>query len=196
MWASSLSAASQVLMSEVFVSIGSNIERERHIAEAIRLLCFRYGRLRISSVYESEAVGFAGSPFYNLVANFPTREPPLATAKALRAIEDRCGRIRNGGRYSSRTMDLDLLLHGNAVLTLEGLSLPRPEIVTEAFVLGPLAELAGDLRHPTRPLTFRQLWAQLGAAQKTIRPVALDLDAALSCGSRAFVTQSHPAAGP
>lgn len=170
-------------MTEIFISIGSNIQREKHITEAIRLLCLRYGRLRVSSVYESEAVGFSGSPFYNLVASFATREPPLAIAKELRSIEDRCGRTRNGARYSSRTMDLDLLLYGDAVLTLQDLSVPRPEILTEAFVLGPLAELAGDLRHPIRQQTFQQLWAQHNASQKTIRPVTLDLDAALSGGN-------------
>lgn len=170
-------------MTEVFVSIGSNIQREKYITRAIRLLCLRYEHLRLSSVYESAAVGFTGSPFYNLVASFPTREPPLAIAKDLRSIEDRCGRIRNGARYSSRTMDLDLLLYGDAILTMEDLSVPRPEILTEAFVLGPLAELAGHLRHPLRQQTFQQLWAQHEATQEVIRPVALDLDAALSCGT-------------
>lgn len=168
-------------MTEVFVSIGSNIQREKHITKALRLLCIRYGHVRISSVYESEAVGFSGTPFYNLVASFHTREPLLEIAKQLRAIEDRCGRIRNGARYSSRTMDLDLLLYGDAVVTTENIAVPRPEILTEAFVLGPLAELAGNLRHPIRQQTFQQLWAQHDASQRRIRPVALALDAALPC---------------
>jgi 2-amino-4-hydroxy-6-hydroxymethyldihydropteridine diphosphokinase len=170
-------------MIDVFVSIGTNIQREKHIARAIRLLCLRYGQLRLSSVYESAAVGFTGSPFYNLVASFPTREPPLTIAKELRAIEERCGRIRNGARYSSRTMDLDLLLYGDAVLTMAELSVPRPEILTEAFVLRPLAELAGHLRHPIRRQTFRQLWAQHDGSQEALWPVELDLEVPRSCGT-------------
>lgn len=168
-------------MTEVFVSIGSNIEREQHITKAVRLLCLRYGPLRVSSVYESEAVGFSGNPFYNLVANFGTHAPPLALVSDLRSIEDRCGRVRNGARFDSRTMDLDLLLYGEAVFTLDGLSIPRPELLQEAFVLGPLAELAGHLKHPIQRQTFEQLWAQYNASRKTIHRVALDLDAALFC---------------
>ena len=168
-------------MTEVFVSIGSNIQREKHITKAIRLLCHSYGHLRVSSVYESAAVGFDGSPFYNLVVHFRTREPPLAIAKELRFIEDRCGRIRNGARYSSRTLDLDLLLYGDAILTTKDFSVPRPEILTDAFVLGPLAELAGDLRHPIQRQTFQQIWAEQDPSRTAIRPVVLDLDAALSC---------------
>lgn len=169
-------------MAEVFVSIGSNIQREKHIRKAVQLLCLRYGHLRLSSVYESEAVGFVGTPFYNLVASFVTVEPPLVLAKVLRSIEDRCGRVRNGARYSSRTLDLDLLLYGDTVLTTENLSIPRPEILTEPFVLGPLAELAGDLKHPTRQHSFQQLWAQFDASEAALRPVGLDLGESLSCG--------------
>ncbi|MGF1614440.1 MAG: 2-amino-4-hydroxy-6-hydroxymethyldihydropteridine diphosphokinase [Gammaproteobacteria bacterium] len=170
-------------MAEAFVSIGSNIQREKHIAQAVALLSAHYGRLRVSTVYESDAVGFAGNPFYNLVASFSTHEPPLTVAEQLRSIEDRCGRIREGARYGSRTLDLDLLLYDDMILTTDNLSLPRSEILTQAFVLGPLAELAADLTHPVQQQTFGQLWAQHATLQEPLRPVDFDFTGILAVAS-------------
>lgn len=160
MSASSSNAVSAPLMAEVFVSVGSNIDRARNVASALRSMEEAFGSLQISSIYESDAVGFEGDPFYNLVVAFTTDLPVAEVAKRLALIEDRHGRDRQGKKFSARTIDLDLLLYGDEVVAAGRLQLPRAEITRYAFMLEPLAELAPDRRHPLTGLSYRQLWQQ------------------------------------
>lgn len=162
-------------MRHVYVSIGSNIERETNIRSAIAELRRRYGRLIISPIYESEAVGFTGAAFYNAVIGWQTDTDALALNAELRAIESAHGRRRNEAKFCSRSLDLDLLTWGDAVIQRPGLILPRPEILEQAYVLRPLADIAGDLRHPRDGRTLRELWRQLEPSAQPMRPVKLDL---------------------
>ena len=145
-------------MSQVYVSVGSNLDRERNIATALQVLTDRYGELQQSSVYESAAVGFDSAPFYNLVLGFSTQESPQVIQDQLHAIEDRCGRQRTA-TLSARTLDLDLLLYDDRVMTDGKLVLPREDINRYAFVLGPLAEIAGTARHPVTAVSYADMWA-------------------------------------
>jgi len=145
-------------MAQVYVSVGSNLDRERNIATALQMLTDRYGELQQSSVYESAAVGFDSAPFYNLVLGFSTQESPQVIQDQLHAIEDRCGRQRTA-TLSARTLDLDLLLYDDRVMADGKLVLPREDINRYAFVLGPLAEIAGTARHPVTAVSYADMWA-------------------------------------
>ena len=145
-------------MARVYVSVGSNIERQRNIATALQALAEVYGELQQSSVYESAAVGFDSEPFYNLVLGFSTQQSPQAVQEQLHAIENRCGRQRTAA-LSARTLDLDLLLYDDRVMADGKLVLPRDDINRYAFVLRPLAEIAGTLRHPVTGVSFADMWA-------------------------------------
>jgi len=154
-----------------FVSIGSNIDRERNVRGALSALREAFGPLLLSSLYETTAVGFDGAPFYNLVAAFATDAPLLRAVEKLREIETAHGRTRDGVRFGPRSLDLDLLLYDDIVMRAEGIELPRPEIEKYAFVLGPLAEIAPDLRHPVRGEMYGEAWKHLPktAAVKVVR---------------------------
>jgi 2-amino-4-hydroxy-6-hydroxymethyldihydropteridine diphosphokinase len=158
-------------MARVFVGIGSNIDRERSVRAGVADLRRHYGELQLSSVYESDAVGFDGDAFYNLVAAFDTEEPVEQVVATLSAIEDRHGRLRLGERFAPRTLDLDLLLYGDAVIQAQGFHVPRDEIPRYAFVLWPLAELAPDMAHPETGQTFSAMWAQFDKRNQALRPI-------------------------
>ncbi|MDP1708533.1 MAG: 2-amino-4-hydroxy-6-hydroxymethyldihydropteridine diphosphokinase [Gammaproteobacteria bacterium] len=167
-------------MTRVYVSMGSNIERERNTRAGLAALREHYGPLTVSSVYDSKAVGFAGDDFYNLVVGFDTAEDVHAVAHTLERIEHEHGRARGAARFNSRTLDLDLLLYGDLVLHEPGLKLPRPEILRYAFVLWPLAEIAGQWRHPQDGQTYQELWQRFDKGQQKLVRVDFpaDLDVA------------------
>ncbi len=158
-------------MARAYISVGSNIDAERNVRSAIAALRARYGTLILSTVYETDTVGFQGPPFYNLAVGFDTDEDPRALVRSLHAVEDAHGRTRTAPRYSSRSLDLDLLLYDDLVLHEPGLKLPRPDLARHAFILGPIAEIAGDLHHPTSGRPLRDLWEALGAQYHTLRPL-------------------------
>ena len=165
-------------MALVFISVGSNVERERHIVLALELLRTRFGELHLSSVYESASVGFDGDPFFNLVVAFDCDDEPRQIVSALHHIEGRCGRDRSEKRFGPRTVDLDLLLVGDRVVRDEDMVLPHEEISSQAFVLRPLAEIAGARTHPVSGVTLAAMWADF-EDKGTLRRVTL------SCGTEA-----------
>ncbi|MBZ2190091.1 2-amino-4-hydroxy-6-hydroxymethyldihydropteridine diphosphokinase [Alcanivorax sp. JB21] len=144
----------------VYLSLGSNIDREHNIRSGLDALAAAFDRVQISPVYESEAVGFDGEAFLNLVARIDTALPVGALAERLREIEAAHGRVRGQKKFSSRTLDIDVLTYGDAVGVIDGVELPRDEILKHAFVLQPLADLAPDERHPVLGKTYTALLAE------------------------------------
>lgn len=154
-----------------FVSIGTNVNREWYVEVARRELLDAFGEVTFSPVYETGAVGFDGSPFYNLAAGFDTDQSPEALVARLKAMEARHGRERGGARFADRTLDLDLLLLGDLVLEGSGVQLPRDEITRHAFVLGPLADIAADVVHPALQTPIGRLWETFDPAGQWLRRV-------------------------
>ena len=162
-------------MPRCWLSIGSNQDREASIRGAVADLRAAFGDLILSSVYESPAEGFAGTPFLNLVAGIQTELDVAAIDRALRRIEDAHGRVRGPEKFSPRTLDIDLLTYGDRVGSLDGRTFPREEILRYAFVLGPLAEVARDEPCPGTDRTFGELWSAMRPEQPALTIVALDL---------------------
>lgn len=145
-------------MAVVFVSIGSNVDRNIYVANAIDALHKYFGKVVLSSVFESEAVGFDGDNFYNLVARFDTELPLAELSSILKGIEDENGRCRKGPKFSGRTLDIDILTYDQLSGVIEGVELPRGEIETNAFVLKPLAEIAPVDNHPVTGQSYSAMW--------------------------------------
>lgn len=161
-------------MSTVYLSLGSNIDRENNLSAGLDALVEAFGDLRISQVYESEAVGFDGDNFYNLVAAIDTGLTVGELALRLRHIEDANGRVRGGPKFSARTLDIDILTYDDLTGVVDGVKLPRGEILKNAFVLLPLTELAPDALHPVVGKTYLQLWEAYDQASQKLWPVAFD----------------------
>ena len=166
-------------MNRVYLSLGSNIDPETHIRGAIAALSARYGRLIISPVYQTPAVGFNGDDFYNLVVGLDTDESVETLAAACREIEKSQGRQRSDQRFSARTLDIDPLTVGT-IIREHNPMLPRDEILKYAFVLRPLADIAADERHPSDGRTYGEIWAEPGTqliGHEGFKSVTIDFSA-------------------
>ncbi len=159
-------------MPRVYLGVGSNIERERYISAGLDALQALFGELELSPVYDSAAIGFDGQPFLNLVAGVVTELGVGDLATRLRHIEVEHGRPPNASRFSARQLDIDILTYGDMTGCIEGVELPRDEILENAFVLRPLADLAPDERHPVVGRTYRELWRDYDQRSQALQRVA------------------------
>ncbi|MEO3948088.1 2-amino-4-hydroxy-6-hydroxymethyldihydropteridine diphosphokinase [Gorillibacterium sp. CAU 1737] len=132
---------------EVYIGLGSNLgDRAALLGEAVRLLTEhpRIALVRQSAFYETEPVGFVDQDkFLNQVVSLSTDLPPEELLVELQRVEQQLGRVRDK-RWGPRTVDLDLLLYGQAEIRLPRLTIPHPRLAERAFVLVPLAEIAAD----------------------------------------------------
>jgi len=159
---------------QVYLGIGSNIDRETNIRDGLKELQKRFGDLTISPIYETEAFGFVGDDFYNLVVGLKTELAIEDLAKQLRDIEFQSGRCRNETRYSSRTLDVDLLLFANEIY--EKHHVPRSDIMEFGFVLKPLCDIEPELKHPVTGETMSKLWEMFDSSREVMRKIPQSFD--------------------
>jgi 2-amino-4-hydroxy-6-hydroxymethyldihydropteridine diphosphokinase len=159
----------------VYLSLGSNLgDRQETLREALRLL--EAGQLhirRVSSVYETEPQDRKDQPwFLNLVVEAETSLFPRQLLARIHKLERQLGRERAVPR-GPRSIDIDILLFGDSVISTPALAAPHPRMAQRRFVLEPLAELAPDLRHPVLRRTIRELLgATLEQAVRRLPPEA------------------------
>lgn len=159
-------------MVQIYISVGSNVDPEQNIKQGVLAMAEQWAPLMVSQVYESKAVGFVADNFLNLVVGADVSKQSLDIVAILRKIEDDLGRCREAPRFSSRTLDLDLLLYDREILDHIDLQLPRAEITQNAFVLRPLAEIAGDAVHPVRGETYDMLWNTYDKKSQELWPIS------------------------
>lgn len=156
------------------LSIGSNIDPDPNVRLAVKLLRRKFPDLVCSPVYESETVGFDGDNFLNLVAATRTEEKLANISHYLKSLEDDLGRDRSQPGFSGCTMDVDILTYGDLCGDYDGVQLPRGEILENAFVLRPLADLLPEQVHPLEKLSYRQLWSAFNKPEQRLWPVEFD----------------------
>jgi 2-amino-4-hydroxy-6-hydroxymethyldihydropteridine diphosphokinase len=144
-------------LSQVFIGVGSNIEREFHARVAVKELAKLGDGLTVSPVYECESVGFDSHPFYNFVVQLQTGLSIAQLHQALRAIEIACGRKQDAQKYQDRALDLDILLFADLV-SASSPTIPRKDIYQYAFVIQPLYDLCPALIVPNDGRTIQQIW--------------------------------------
>ena len=146
-------------MARAYLSLGSNVEPEKHLTQALSELDAKFGAVVASRFVRSPAVGFDGPDFLNAAAIVETDLPIVELDAWLHALEDAHGRRRDVPRFSDRPLDIDIVFYDDLVFRGPGnLQVPRPEL-QHAFVLGPLAEIAPGFRDPGSGRTLAELWA-------------------------------------
>lgn len=145
-------------MAQALLSLGSNLDPERHLSAAADALRQAFPGVVLSPAIRYVAVGFDGPDFLNAAAVLETSMSPIELNQWLHALEDAQGRRRDVPRFSSRTLDIDLVFYDALICTGPGnLTLPRPEL-RHAFVLEPLAMLMPAFVDPVSGRTLAQLW--------------------------------------
>lgn len=160
-------------MAIVYVGLGSNIDPEDNLHLGIRELRARFGELELSAVYRSKAVGFEGADFLNLVARFESNDTPLAICEQIELIHNLAG--REGGKWESRPLDIDLLLYNDLVMDERPVRVPRDDVLEYSFVLRPLAELAPEFVHPVTGRTMLEHWQEFDEASHPLDLVGVIL---------------------
>ena len=162
-----------------YLSLGSNIEPERNLPAAVKLLA-RYGYVRaVSSVWETEPVGKADQPkFLNAAVLLET----VLSAQALREqaitqIEGSLGRVRTEDKNAPRTIDIDIMLFNHDTLQIGQRHIPGSDILERPFVAIPLAEIDPDYVHPETGQTLQQIAQRMPVTGMTPRPDVMLLTA-------------------
>jgi len=155
---------------EVYLDIGSNIDREKNIQSCVDELQTVFPDIVFSKAYESDAVGFNGDAFINLSARLRTKLSFDELNIYLKTLENKHARKRDNEKFISRTLDVDILLFGDQVLQ-PNIDLPREEILKFSFVLFPLSEIAGNFVHPIEKITISELAKKSNLDKSTLTEV-------------------------
>ena len=160
---------------EVFLSLGSNINPEENLQYACRELKKTFGNIQVSSVYRNKPIGFEGNDFLNMVVKVKSTLNPNEILNFLRGLEAATGRDTATGTFDSRTLDIDMILYHNLVHPEKPFKIPRQDIELYSFVLCPLAEIDPDGIHPVIGKTFKDLWEDFDQEEHLLEKISLDI---------------------
>ena len=160
---------------EVFLSLGSNIDPEENLQYACRELKKAFGNIQISSVYRNKSIGFEGNDFLNMVVKVKSTFNPSEMLDFLGRVESATGRDIGTGAFDSRTLDIDMILYNDLVHPEKPFKIPRKDIELYSFVLLPLVEIEPDGIHPVTGKTFKDLWESFDQEEHPLKKVSIDI---------------------
>jgi 2-amino-4-hydroxy-6-hydroxymethyldihydropteridine diphosphokinase len=146
---------------KIYLGIGSNIEPVKNISAGLKSLEILFSNLEQSPTYLAPPFGFVGDDFHNLVVSVDTDLTIDQVVKVLRQIEFDHGRPEQAVKFSSRSLDIDLLLYSDYVGKVDGYKIPRSDIDKFDFVLRPLQDIAANSIHPVSGKSFAKLWDEM-----------------------------------
>lgn len=157
-----------MMKNRAYLSLGSNIEPVRNIKAALQLLAQQGTLLAVSTIWETEPLGFKEQAnFLNGAAIIKTElSAPELKTQVLQQIEQALGRARGANKYAPRPIDLDIILFNDEVLEFEGYNIPSPEVLERSFVAIPLAEIDPDYVHPITGQTLQEIAISFEAEAK------------------------------
>ena len=146
-------------MAIAYLCLGSNLGgREANLRQALTLLSLKVTLDEVSSIYETEPVGYREQPlFLNLVCRISTNLPPEELLRLAKDIETRMGRVPSQQIDAPRPIDIDILFYNNKIIETQDLTIPHPRLKDRAFVLIPLVKIAPNLVHPKLGKSIAQL---------------------------------------
>lgn len=162
-------------MPVIYLGVGSNSCPETNLKLAVSELARRFELRAVSSVYRNSAIGFEGDDFLNAVVCVETAKTPREICDELEQIHLLAGRERKTDPFVSRTLDIDLLLYDQLIVNDPPVRIPRDDVLSYGFVLGPLAEIAPDLVHPVSGKTIAWHWAEFDREAHPLVPERLIL---------------------
>ena len=160
---------------EVFLSLGSNIDPEENLQYACGELKKTFGNIQISSVYRNKPIGFKGNDFLNMVVKVKSTFNPNQMLDFLGSLESATGRDIGTDAFDSRALDIDMILYNNLVHPERPFRIPRQDIELYSFVLCPLAEIDPDGIHPVTGKTFKDLWEGFDQEKHPLKKISLDI---------------------
>ncbi len=160
----------------VFVGIGSNIERVKNIKSCIKIIKTEFYDIKISPVYETQSMGFDGPNFYNLVCSFYTFLDIYNLKKFLNNLELDHGRNLNETKFSSRTLDIDILYYDDLIINNDIIQLPRKEILDYDFVIQPLTDIAPNSIHPEKNIKHIEILERSDFEKNIIKKINFEFE--------------------
>tara|TARA_B110000459_G_scaffold95144_1_gene106224 strand:+ start:300 stop:791 length:492 start_codon:yes stop_codon:yes gene_type:complete len=160
----------------IYLGIGSNDKPKENIRLAIKELKDSFGKIKISPVYKNKAIGFEGEDFLNLVVAFHAKLSIRELMKMIERIHTLSGRERKSEKFSSRTLDIDLLLYGQDILKNGDLKVPREDILKYSFVLKPLSDIAPELIHPETDQSIISHWNSMSLKSEALELISIRLN--------------------
>ncbi len=155
----------------VTLGLGSNLDAESNLHTCLDALLLQFRDMKLSNVFESAAAQSGEGTYLNMAVGFDTDLPLAELQVLLKKLEAKQGRNAEAKAAGKVSLDIDILTYGNQQGTVAGLTLPRPQVLTDAYVLWPLSQVASQLRYPVTGETYAGLWKAFAGDRTAIRPV-------------------------